>query len=34
MNIGGLLRSLGLERYEAALRDNDIDAEAPPKARC
>jgi predicted ATPase/class 3 adenylate cyclase len=27
MNIGGWLRSLGLERYEAAFRDNDVDAE-------
>jgi len=25
MDIGGWLRSLGLERYEAAFRENDID---------
>jgi len=25
MDLGGWLRSLGLERYEAVLRDNEID---------
>ena len=25
MDLGGWLRSLGLERYEAAFRENDID---------
>jgi hypothetical protein len=27
MDIGGWLRSLGLERYEAAFRENAIDAD-------
>ena len=27
MDIGGWLRSLGLERYEAAFRDNGVDAD-------
>jgi predicted ATPase/class 3 adenylate cyclase len=31
MDIGGWLRSLGLERYEQAFRDNEIDWEALPK---
>jgi SAM domain (Sterile alpha motif) len=26
MDLGGWLRSLGLERYEAAFRENEIDA--------
>jgi hypothetical protein len=30
MDIGGWLRSLGLERYEAAFRDNEIDATVLP----
>jgi hypothetical protein len=30
VDIGTWLRSLGLERYEAAFRDNDIDAEVLP----
>ena len=30
MNIGDWLRSLGLERYEQAFRENDIDAEILP----
>jgi hypothetical protein len=31
MNIGAWLRSLGLERYEPAFRDNEIDARVLPK---
>ena len=31
MEIGGWLRSLGLERYEPAFRENEIDWEALPK---
>jgi class 3 adenylate cyclase len=31
MDIAAWLRGLGLERYEAAFRDNDIDAEVLPK---
>jgi class 3 adenylate cyclase len=31
MDIGGWLRSLGLERYEAAFRDNEIDEAVLPK---
>ena len=31
MDIAGWLRSLGLERYEAAFRDNEIDWEVLPK---
>src|ERR1700758_2057245 len=31
MDIGGWLRGLGLERYEQAFRDNDIDAEILPE---
>ena len=31
MNIGTWLRGLGLERYEASFRDNDIDPGAPPE---
>jgi hypothetical protein len=31
MAIGGSLRSLGLERYEAALRENEIDEAVLPK---
>ena len=31
MDIGVWLRGLGLERYEAAFRDNEIDWEALPK---
>ena len=31
MDIGGWLRSLGLERYEAAFRDNEIDEAILPK---
>ena len=31
MEIGAWLRSLGLERYEAAFHDNEIDWEALPK---
>ncbi len=31
MKIGSWLRGLGLERYEAALRDNAIDAEVLPE---
>jgi SAM (Sterile alpha motif) domain-containing protein len=30
MNIGDWLRSLGLERYEKAFRENDIDVEVLP----
>jgi hypothetical protein len=30
MDIEGWLRSLGLERYEAAFRDNEIDATVLP----
>ena len=30
MEIGAWLRSLGLERYEPAFRDNEIDWEALP----
>ncbi len=30
MDIGGWLRSLGLERYEAAFRDNEVDATVLP----
>ena len=31
MDIGGWLRGLGLERYEQAFRENEIDSEALPK---
>src|SRR5262249_11323176 len=31
MDVAAWLRSLGLERYEAAFRDNEIDWEALPK---
>src|ERR1700752_501443 len=31
MEIGAWLRSLGLERYEPAFRENEIDWEASPK---
>ena len=31
MDIGGWLRSLGLERYEAAFRDNNIGSDILPK---
>jgi hypothetical protein len=30
MDIEGWLRSLGLERYEAAFRENEIDEAVPP----
>ena len=30
MDIGGWLRSLGLERYEAAFRENEIDEAVLP----
>jgi hypothetical protein len=30
MDIGGWLRSLGLERYEAAFRENEITAKVLP----
>jgi SAM domain (Sterile alpha motif) len=30
MDLGGWLRSLGLEQYEAAFRENAIDAEVLP----
>ena len=30
MDIGGWLRSLGLERYEAAFRENEIDERVLP----
>ena len=30
MDIGGWLRSLGLERYEAAFRENEIDEKVLP----
>jgi hypothetical protein len=32
MNVAIWLRGLGLERYEAAFRDNEIDWEALPKS--
>ena len=32
MDIGGWLRGLGLERYEQAFRDNEIDEEVLPGA--
>ena len=31
MDIAAWLRELGLERYEQAFRENDIDAEILPK---
>jgi hypothetical protein len=31
MDVSDWLRKLGLERYEAAFRDNDIDWDALPK---
>ena len=31
MDIGGWLRSLGLERYEAAFRENGVDETVLPK---
>ena len=31
MDIAGWLRALGLERYEAAFRENDVNAELLPK---
>ena len=31
MDVAAWLRDLGLERYEAAFRDNEIDREALPK---
>ena len=30
MNVADWLRALGLERYEAAFRENDVDAELLP----
>ena len=30
MDLGGWLRSLGLERYEAAFRENEIDETVLP----
>ena len=30
MNVADWLASLGLERYEAAFRDNDVDAQMLP----
>ena len=30
MDVGGWLKSLGLEQYEAAFRENDVDAEVLP----
>jgi hypothetical protein len=30
MNLEGWLRSLGLERYEAGFRDNEINGKVPP----
>ena len=33
MDIAAWLRGLGLERYEAAFRDNDVDADVLPEAR-
>ena len=30
MDIGGWLRSLGLERYEASFRENEIDERVLP----
>ena len=32
MDIAAWLRELGLERYEPAFRENEIDAEVLPKA--
>ena len=31
MDVGAWLRGLGLERYEQAFRDNDVDAEVLPE---
>ena len=31
MDVGGWLRSLGLEQYEAKFRDNKIDADVLPR---
>ena len=31
MDVAAWLRGLGLERYEAAFRDNDVDAEVLPE---
>src|SRR5689334_21439190 len=31
MDVGAWLRGLGLERYEEAFRDNDVDAEVLPE---
>ena len=31
MDIGAWLRELGLERYEEAFRDNDVDAKVLPE---
>ena len=31
MDVADWLRALGLERYEAAFRENDVDAEVLPK---
>ncbi len=31
MDVGGWLRGLGLERYEPAFRDNDVEADILPK---
>jgi SAM domain (Sterile alpha motif) len=33
MDIGGWLRSLGLERYEAAFRENEVDETVLPSTR-
>ena len=31
MDVGDFLRELGLQQYEAAFRENDVDAEVLPK---
>ena len=31
MDVGAWLKSLGLEQYEAAFRENDVDAEVLPR---
>ena len=31
MDVGAWLRNLGLEQYEAALRDNSVDADVLPR---
>ena len=33
MDLGGWLRSLGLERYEAAFRENEISEKLPQELR-